>query len=93
MIVPRVDEDELQRIEDLAETAELRAQIAGAMRDLSEEQRAAVELRIVQEREYIEIAQRLGVSEQVVRARVSRGLKSLRDGIEIKSLEEVTSNV
>jgi RNA polymerase sigma-70 factor (ECF subfamily) len=93
VVVPHVDDEELKRIEDLAETAELRAHVANAMRGLSEDQRAAVELRVVQERGYDEIAQQLGVSEQVARARVSRGLKALRDGMEITSLEEVMSNV
>jgi RNA polymerase sigma-70 factor (ECF subfamily) len=40
--------------------------------------RAAVEARIVDEREYEEIARELQVSEAVVRKRVSRGLEALR---------------
>lgn len=90
MGVPIVDDDELRRIEDLAETAELRGAIAAAMRDLSEEQRAAVDLRVVQERTYPEIAAQLGVTEQVARARVSRGLRKLKQYIDTTHVDEVT---
>ena len=44
---------------------------------LPADQRRAVELRIVDEHGYDEVAAILGVSEQVVRARVSRGLRAL----------------
>lgn len=46
--------------------------------DLPEEVRDAVVARVLEEREYDEIASRLGCSQQVVRKRVSRGLKKLR---------------
>jgi RNA polymerase sigma-70 factor (ECF subfamily) len=46
--------------------------------DLSEEIRDAVIARVLEERDYEEIASRLGCSQQVVRKRVSRGLSRLR---------------
>jgi RNA polymerase sigma factor (sigma-70 family) len=46
--------------------------------DLSEEVRDAVVARVLEERDYDEIASRLGCSQQVVRKRVSRGLSRLR---------------
>jgi RNA polymerase sigma factor (sigma-70 family) len=46
--------------------------------DLPEEIRDAVVARVLEEREYDEIATQLGCSQQVVRKRVSRGLKRLR---------------
>lgn len=49
-----------------------------ALSHLSPEQRAAVRARIVDEREYEDIARELAVSEAVVRKRVSRGLEVLR---------------
>jgi RNA polymerase sigma factor (sigma-70 family) len=49
-----------------------------ALAHLSAEQRAAVQARIVDERDYEEIARELEVSEAVVRKRVSRGLDALR---------------
>ncbi|MEV4422248.1 RNA polymerase sigma factor [Patulibacter sp. NPDC049589] len=45
---------------------------------LPDDQREALEARVVQERDYHEIAASLAVSESVVRKRVSRGLRSLR---------------
>ena len=45
---------------------------------LPAEQRAAVTARVIEEREYRAIAEELGLSEQVVRKRVSRGLARLR---------------
>lgn len=44
----------------------------------SQDQRAAVEARVLDERSYADIAAQLGTSEAVVRMRVSRGLASLR---------------
>lgn len=49
------------------------------------EQRAAVEARVLEEREYAEIAASLACSEQVVRKRVSRALASLRERLEESS--------
>jgi RNA polymerase sigma-70 factor (ECF subfamily) len=39
-------------------------------------------MRIVDELPYEEIAEELGISEQTVRARVSRGLRALADALE-----------
>lgn len=73
-----VPDDQIERIEQLAGSAALRAAVAEAMRDLPDAQRRALELRIVDERPYAEVAEELGVSEEVVRARVSRGLGAMR---------------
>jgi len=42
------------------------------------DERAAVSARVIEERDYDDIAQSLGCSEMVVRKRVSRGLTRLR---------------
>ena len=47
------------------------------MAALPEDQRRAVELRVVDEYGYADVAGTLGVSEQMARARVSRGLRAL----------------
>jgi RNA polymerase sigma-70 factor (ECF subfamily) len=47
---------------------------------LSPDQAYAVQQRIVVERGYDDLAAELGVSEDVVRARVSRGLRALAAG-------------
>jgi len=45
-------------------------------------QRQAVQLRVVEERPYDEVALALGISEQTARARVSRGLRALTHALE-----------
>jgi RNA polymerase sigma factor (sigma-70 family) len=69
--------EERERIEELADLRERRAQVAADMARLGVDQREAVRLRVVEELEYPEIAARLGISEQVARARVSRGLRRM----------------
>ncbi|MDW5596184.1 RNA polymerase sigma factor [Conexibacter stalactiti] len=54
--------------------------------DLPEDQRAAVLARIVEEREYAELAARFQTSEQNVRARVHRGLR--RVGVRMTAVRE-----
>lgn len=49
-----------------------------ALSKLPDEQRHAIEERVLHEREYAEIATELQCSEAVVRQRVSRGLRALR---------------
>jgi RNA polymerase sigma factor (sigma-70 family) len=69
-----IDDESLQAIAALtAETPALELVAA-----LPEEQRAAVTGRVIEERPYDELAASLGLSEQVVRKRVSRGLAQLR---------------
>ncbi len=74
---PAAHEDDLALIEERAGVAELRATLSGELRRLSAQQRRALELRIVQERSYAEVACALGISELAARARVSRGLRAL----------------
>ena len=71
-------EDDLQRVEELADLGR-RGGVAGALVDgLPADQRDAVIARVVDEREYADIAVSLRCSEAVVRQRVSRGLGSVR---------------
>lgn len=84
-----VDPPEVERIEELAATLELRAAVADALAELNAEHREAVRLRVVDELPYPEVAARLDVSEQVARARVSRGLKKLRLELESRTNSEV----
>ena len=71
-------DDLLERIDELgdAETA------AALLRELPEAQREALTARVVDERDYEDIAAELECSEAVVRQRVSRGLKTLRERME-----------
>lgn len=68
---------ELDRIEALADVDRRSAELHAGLQDLDALQREAVQLRVVDQVGYREIAERLGVTEQVVRARVSRGLRKL----------------
>jgi RNA polymerase sigma-70 factor (ECF subfamily) len=79
---PTLAPDEIARLEELAELGTLRAALAVALEDLSPEQRDAVRLRVVDELGYPAIAQRLGISEDAARARVSRGLRTLAGAME-----------
>lgn len=52
-----------------------------ALEDLSPDQRQAIVLHVIEERSYPEMSTMLGVSQPAVRARVSRGLRTLRRAI------------
>jgi RNA polymerase sigma-70 factor (ECF subfamily) len=75
--VPALSDPEIERIEQLAGINDLVPALHDAMAALPEDQRRAVELRVVEEHGYAEVANILGVSEQTARARVSRGLRAL----------------
>lgn len=72
-------DEAIERIEQLEGSG------AGALRlldELPEEQRQAITGRVIEERDYEELAAALSCSESVVRQRVSRGLRSLRARLE-----------
>jgi RNA polymerase sigma factor (sigma-70 family) len=72
-------DDEYERIEEQAGLSELCSRLREEVAALGSDQREALQLRVVEERSYSEVARELGVSEQTARARVSRALRSLRD--------------
>jgi RNA polymerase sigma factor (sigma-70 family) len=88
--LPTVGADDYARVVELAGLAQLRERVAAAFGELSDRQRDALRLRVVDERPYYEVAQTLGISEQTARARVSRALRRLADAIELTSAAEVT---
>jgi RNA polymerase sigma factor (sigma-70 family) len=71
--------------DDLARVLELADERASSVRDLLAglpvDERAAVRARVIEERDYGEIARSVGCSEMVIRKRVSRGLARLRAGL------------
>jgi RNA polymerase sigma-70 factor (ECF subfamily) len=69
--------DEIARIEEMAGLADLKSRLVGALDALAPEQRQAVELRVLSEFDYRRIAQEMNSTEEVARARVSRGLRML----------------
>lgn len=76
-----VDDETLERIEAIASLNGSALKVLG---ELPEPVRAAVSGRVVEEREYLELAQSLACSQSVVRQRVHRGLARLRDRMEMK---------
>jgi RNA polymerase sigma factor (sigma-70 family) len=72
-----VEDADLERVVELGG-----GPAAGELLDgLPVDERRAVRARVIEEREYVEIARTLGCSELVARKRVSRGLARLRAGL------------
>jgi RNA polymerase sigma factor (sigma-70 family) len=76
--IPRLalDDDALERVETAG------AGLAVLLQDLPPEERAAVEARVVGERDYADIARDAQTSEEAIRKRVSRGLARMRGRLE-----------
>lgn len=72
-----VSTEDYERIEELIDFEQVGRAIAQALSILSEEQREAMNLRVIEGRSYEEVARLLACSEQTARARVSRGLRRL----------------
>ena len=85
--VPVLADGEIADIEQAAGLDAVRVALAVELKRLSEDQRRALQLRIVEELPYPEVAKRLGITEPTARARVSRGLRTLA-----LALEPVVSN-
>jgi len=74
---PTLTGDELVEFERLIATEELRDQIEHALEVLPDEQQEVIRLRFVDDLSYDEMADKLGVSNDVVRTRTSRALRAL----------------
>ena len=81
--VPPLDDESIARIEALADVEREAPALRAAMARMSEREREAVELRVIDELEYGEIAVRLGCSEGSARTRVHRGLARLTTLLEV----------
>lgn len=89
--VPHVSDAEAERVETLAGLHDLKPVLAEALGALPADQRQAVELRVVDELSYGEIATALVVSEDVVRARVSRGLRAMARSLDRRGINLETA--
>jgi RNA polymerase sigma-70 factor, ECF subfamily len=69
--------DEYEAVDERVAARSLAPALAAAVRLLPPDQRAALELRVVQQLDYEEVAGRLGISQNAARLRVSRALRSL----------------
>jgi RNA polymerase sigma-70 factor (ECF subfamily) len=74
-----LSDESLERIERLDASS---GAALSLLAELPADQREAVQGRVVDERDYAELAESLRCSESVVRQRVSRGLRSLRARLE-----------
>jgi RNA polymerase sigma factor (sigma-70 family) len=77
--------DEIADVERRAGLPLLRAQLGAELAKLTQDQREALRLRVVEERPYPEVARSLGITEATARARVSRGLKAMGIALEART--------
>ena len=84
---PHMTTAEIEQLEDLVDFTALRPQLRAALDVLPADQRDAVALRVIAELDYADVAEETGVTEQVARARVSRGLRRL--AVELRSRDSV----
>jgi len=82
--LPALDAERRAAIDDLAERDRLQGVLRSGLADVSAEQQTAIGLRVLEDLPYAEVADRLQISEQAARARVSRGLKALATALEDK---------
>jgi RNA polymerase sigma factor (sigma-70 family) len=82
-----VSTEDYERIEELIDFEQVGRAIGQAFSLLSEDQREALTLRVVEGRTYREVAEALRCTEETARARVSRGLKRLTRTLEASGLE------
>jgi RNA polymerase sigma factor (sigma-70 family) len=75
--VPFAESEDFERVEDRSEAVALAPLLGRALRALPSEQRRAVQLRVVEQLPYEEVAGRLGCSQNAARLRVSRALRAL----------------
>jgi RNA polymerase sigma-70 factor, ECF subfamily len=81
--IPPLDDESIARIEALADMETHRVALAAALQQISDGERQAVELRVVEEMGYAEIASRLECTEAAARVRVHRGLARLNQMMEV----------
>lgn len=77
-----VSDGDYERIEEMIDLADVRRSVASSFDSLPAGQREALELRVLEDRSYEEVARELHCSEQTARARVSRGLRALASLLE-----------
>lgn len=72
-----LEPEDYERIEELLDFEPLRKALGEALMQLSEDQREAMRLRVIEGRPYREVASLLSCTEATARARVSRGLRQM----------------
>jgi RNA polymerase sigma factor (sigma-70 family) len=85
---PVLHPGEAEEIERRAGLPMLRSALGAELARLTADQRQALQLRVVEELPYVEVARALGVTEATARARVSRGLRALAGGLELRPVND-----
>jgi RNA polymerase sigma-70 factor (ECF subfamily) len=88
LAVPSLSEDAAERVIELAGSHALRAAVAEELAHLPEATQQALRLRVVEERDYRDVARTLGTTEVNARARVSRGLSALASSLDLIDVAE-----
>ncbi|HEV7750960.1 MAG TPA: sigma-70 family RNA polymerase sigma factor [Baekduia sp.] len=76
-LAPPLEQEEYERIEELADLERFRPVLERALTMLTEDQRQVLQQRVVEHRDYDEIAREYGTTAVAVRVRVSRALRRL----------------
>lgn len=87
---PELDPESERQIEQLAALDDVRATLSVELNKLSPANREALQLRVVDELPYREVAKRLEISEPAARARVSRALRVLAGALNRNPVAEET---
>jgi RNA polymerase sigma-70 factor (ECF subfamily) len=74
--VPLTDDD-IRYLQDRSGLESARVHLVEALAAVRPEQAAAIRARVLEEREYADIAADFGTTQDVIRVRVSRGLKTM----------------
>ncbi len=82
--IPQLGNDSLERIEEMVDAHAFRAELVAALKQLSAFERDAVQLRVIDDRSFKEVGERLGCSEGAARVRVHRALRKLADAMEAR---------
>jgi RNA polymerase sigma factor (sigma-70 family) len=82
VVVPEMDDESIARVEALVDLESQRPALVSALREMSDGERRAVQLRVIDELDYPTVAVRLGCSEGAARKRVHRGLARLASLLE-----------
>jgi len=82
--------EDYERIEELVDLAPIKEALVEALATLGAEQRDALQLRVIDELSYPDVASRLGCAEAAARQRVRRGLRKIAMVLQERGLGLVT---
>ena len=80
--VPHLGNDSIERIEEMVDAQAFRGDLEAALKRLSDAERDAVQLRVIDDRSFKEVGEQLGCSEGTARVRVHRALNKMADAME-----------